>query len=97
ERRARLLVEGLETRLLPANILWIGGGGDSNWSTAGNWKDLSNSTNHVPASTDVAVFDNTQAGGSNANSTIDGSFGGTIAGLSVTNYTGTLTDSLANL
>ncbi len=36
--RLRLLIEELETRLVPASHLWTGGAGaDTRWSTAANW------------------------------------------------------------
>src|SRR5205085_7299261 len=61
-------VEGLETRLLPASIVWTGAG-DSNWSNGANWMG-----DTAPGANDVAVFDTTQ-GGTNADSTIDPAFG----------------------
>jgi len=64
---------------------WIGGGSDNNWSTAANW-----STNSVPTSTTNVVFDST----STKNATIDTSFAGSVASISINSgYTGTITQA----
>lgn len=45
--RFRPQLELLEGRLAPTTHIWTGRGGDSNWSTAGNWEG-----NQVPNSSD---------------------------------------------
>lgn len=68
-----------------ATRTWDGGGADNNWSTAANW-----SSDTVPGSGDLAVFDGT----STKNSTIDASFAGTITELQMNSgYTGTTTQA----
>jgi len=63
---------------------WTGASAvDNNWSTAANW-----SGNQVPLSTEEVLFNST----STIDATIDGSFGGTIGGISIeSGYTGTIT------
>lgn len=64
---------------------WDGGGGDNNWFTAANW-----SGDTRPGSSDIAQFDST----STKDSTVDGSFAGSVAGVVITSgYTGTITQS----
>jgi autotransporter-associated beta strand protein len=36
--RRRLLLEALESRLLPSTHIWTGAGKDGNWATAANWQ-----------------------------------------------------------
>lgn len=78
-----------------ATYTWDGGGtdgtcggnaGDGNkWSCAANW-----STNIVPTSTDSVIFDAT----STKNATIDASFAGSVASISINSgYTGTITQA----
>jgi hypothetical protein len=64
-------------------VTWVGGGVDTNWSTAANW-----STNSVPTTTDIVVFDGTTT----TNAIIDAGFGGTVAGVQINSgYTGSIT------
>lgn len=78
---ARLCVEELEGRVVPAQIVWTAGSAGS-WSTASNW-DL----NRVPTSGDYVVFG---SGGSNAASTMDMNV--TVDRVTMdANYTSTLT------
>lgn len=64
-------------------VYWDGQGVTNDWSEAANW-----STNLVPVAEDHLVFDGT----STKNSTLDASFAGTIARLTVNpSYTGTIT------
>ncbi len=64
---------------------WDGGGLDNNWSSCDNW------TNETcPGAGNIAIFDTT----STKNSTIDGSFAGTLNGLDInTGYVGTITQA----
>src|SRR5439155_8980010 len=61
---------------------------DGNWSRSSNWVG-----GVAPGPNDVAVFDNTAAGGSNNNSTIDANFASSVGGISILNYTGLITDA----
>ncbi len=67
-----------------ATRTWDGGcGGDTSWSCDANW-----SSDTEPASGDTVVFDNT----SDNNSTVDATFGGTIAVVTISSgYDGTIT------
>lgn len=66
-----------------SNSIWVGGGGDSNWSTAANWQ-----SGTVPNSTEVAYFDSSCGG--NCNVTIDTAVN--VLGIrSDATYTGTIT------
>ena len=85
----RLQPEALEDRLAPANAVWTGAMSNL-WSAGGNWSG-GTGTGGIPGANDVAVFDNTQVGGSNANSTIDTPF--TIQGIQLLHYTGTITNT----
>ena len=68
-----------------ANITWDGGGGDANWNTALNW-----STDTVPTSTDVAVFNSTCV--SNCSPTMN--INVNLTGIDMqSTYTGTITQS----
>jgi autotransporter-associated beta strand protein len=93
-------LELLEDRINPNSVLWIATSA-GNWSTGTNWIDETTLANHAPGSTDIAVFDNTMNvsgnAGTNSNSTIDSSFAGSVQGISIANYTGTITDSLSSL
>ncbi len=62
--------------------IWQGPSG-GNWSTAGNW------SGGVPTATTNVLFNATD----NNNSTIDASFAGTVANLTINGYTGTITQS----
>jgi len=97
--RRALLFEPLEDRRLLADMLWIASS-SGNWNVAANWIDLSNGHARVPTSLDVAVFDTTRSykstSGSNSNATIDAT--SNVAGMSVANYSGTITqNALRNL
>jgi hypothetical protein len=83
-------VEYLEPRLAPANHVWTGAAGDHAWSNAGNW------TGGTPGAGDVAVFD-TSNGGTNIDASIDPGFAGSVQGIDIENYTGTITDGLGSL
>jgi surface protein len=62
--------------------IWDGGGGDNNWSTAANWVDDS-----APTAANIVYFNDT----STKDSVIDIAFGGTVAGLGISDaYTGNL-------
>ncbi len=87
--RVRPHLELLEDRLAPASKIWTGAS-NANWNVAGNW------IGGVPGASDIAVFD-TSAGGTNANSTVNAGFAGSVAGIQILNYNGTITDSLATL
>jgi autotransporter-associated beta strand protein len=93
-------LELLEDRINPNSVLWIATSA-GNWSTGTNWIDETTLANHAPTSADIAVFDNTLTfngnAGTNSNSTIDSSFAGSVQGISIANYTGTITDSLSSL
>ncbi len=66
---------------------WDGGGTTNNWSDCANW-----SSDTCPTSSDIANFDGT----SSKNATIDASFAGSVAGVSIdSGYTGTITQSIA--
>src|SRR5262245_20777163 len=86
-RRAtfRPVLEPLEDRLAPANIVdWIGDSAGI-WSNPLNW-----STNVVPTSSDVATFSSAHIG----DATVDAAF--SVAGINiVSGYTGTVTMSAA--
>src|SRR5262249_52957868 len=47
-------IERLEDYILPSTVVWTAGSG--NWTVAANWTDQSNSTHHVPTTTDDAVI-----------------------------------------
>ena len=65
------------------NIRWDGGGTTNNWSEAANW-----SSDTVPGSGDVAIFDGT----STKDATVDPGFAGSVAGIQIdSGYTGTIT------
>ncbi|MFH1089725.1 MAG: hypothetical protein V1716_04865, partial [Candidatus Uhrbacteria bacterium] len=65
---------------------WDGGGGDENWSTCANW----DTSDTCPVAGDSVIF----SGTSTKNSTIDASFGGTIAAFSINaGYSGIITQS----
>jgi|GEM_PF-3953779 len=65
---------------------WDGGGSGNNWSTKENW-----SGDTVPTVDDWVVFDGSS---STKSSTIDSSFAGSMAGITIhSTYTGTLTQS----
>jgi hypothetical protein len=67
---------------------WHGGGGNVNWSTAGNW-----SGGVVPGSYDIAIFDNTCS--SNCSPTIDTTVN--VGGIVMTSgYAGTITQGTGN-
>lgn len=86
---ARVGVVGVVLALLlvadasAATRTWDGGcGAETAWSCAANWSE-----NTVPGAEDTAVFDGTSAN----NSSVDASFAGTVAGVSVNiGYTGTI-------
>ncbi|MBX4187907.1 MAG: DUF2341 domain-containing protein, partial [Candidatus Doudnabacteria bacterium] len=64
---------------------WDGGGSTNNWSECANW-----SSDTCPTSIDVAQFDAT----STKNATIDGSFTGSLTGLTINSgYSGTITQA----
>ncbi len=66
-------------------ITWDNSSGDGLWSTATNW-----STDTVPGSTDVVLFNDTSV----TNATIDPAFQGTVAGVTIeATYSGTITQS----
>lgn len=68
---------------LATSYTWDGGGGDNNWSTCANW-----SGDTCPTSSDSIVFNGT----STKNATIDGSFTGTVASITISSgYSGTIT------
>jgi RHS repeat-associated protein len=70
--------------LTPAVDIWTGQGGDTNFSTAGNWD-----THAVPAAGDTIVFDSSAT---NPSATVDAGFAHAIASFSVTaGWTGTIT------
>jgi len=80
-------VWGIQVGQTYPTLQWQGhvwhGGVDNNWSTAGNWNKAS-----VPGALDMVYFNSS----SETDSTVDGSFGGSVAGLSVGGlYSGTLT------
>src|SRR4051812_8481083 len=56
---ARLRVEELEVRVVPANYSWTGGAGTLNWGDAGNW---SGPLNIVPGSGDDATINKSGVG-----------------------------------
>ncbi len=75
---------------------WVGGGSSTNWNATGNtnWSDTSGGANNasVPGSTDDVIFDaNSGAGTSNISASI------TVASVTMTNFTGTLTHGTASL
>ena len=71
------------THVDAAALTWDGGGGDNNWSTCANW-----TSDTCPVSGDTVTFNST----STKASTIDGAWGGTVAGITVTTgYSGTIT------
>jgi hypothetical protein len=90
-----LLVLGMPGEVHGVTRTWDGGGtdgtcgggaGDGNkWSCAANW-----SSDTVPGSSDLALFDGT----SDKDAVIDAGFGGTVDGIQITsNYDGTITQS----
>src|SRR6478752_5845119 len=82
-RTTRLSMTYLEDRITPANKIWTGAV-DANWSNGANW------IGGTPGAADVAVFDITLGGTNNA-STIDAGFAGSVAGINIANYSGTIT------
>ena len=83
-QRLRPHVELLEIRLAPAVDHWTGLGGNTNFSTPGNWD-----TNAVPAVADTIVFDGTAT---NSMATVDASFTHGVAAMTVAaSWTGTIT------
>src|SRR5258708_18294115 len=69
---------------------WNGGGVDNNWSTAANWSAGCTGTGGVPSASDSVTFDGT----STKNATIDSSFTGSVASLTINaGYTGIITQS----
>ena len=69
--------------------VWIGGGGNSNWSTANNWAPAA-----VPGAADLALFD--PACVTSANATVDTNQ--TVGNVTIkTGYAGTLTQGSSNL
>jgi len=67
-------------------IIWTGAGADGNWTTALNWI-----TETAPGADSTVLFDGVSGLDPNKDSTIDGSFGGTVAFLIMDGYTGTIT------
>src|SRR5262249_39043744 len=55
-RRIRLSLEELETRLAPATFVWTGQGGNSNFSTAGNWANFATNAPGTPGTGDSLIF-----------------------------------------
>lgn len=71
-----------------ATYTWDDGGTTSNWSDCDNW-----TSDTCPGASDIAQFDGTV---SDTASTIDGAFGGSVAGVDIlANYTATITQSAA--
>jgi hypothetical protein len=69
----RPLLEQVEDRLLPANIVWSGAV-SSTWSVPGNWQG-----GLVPGPADRAAFDTSAA---NRTAVVDANYSGTVGGLS---------------
>jgi hypothetical protein len=68
---------------------WTGAGGNSNWSTPGNWQG-----GVAPGASDIVVFEDTYCGG-NCNASIDASI--TIKGAHLRSpFTGTISQGLGN-
>ncbi|MBI1883116.1 MAG: hypothetical protein HYS08_02790 [Chlamydiae bacterium] len=68
-----------------ATLTWDGEGSTTEWSDCSNW-----SSNTCPGASDIATFDST----STKNSTLDGNFGGSVAGVNIgSGYTGTITQA----
>ena len=68
-----------------AVVTWNGDGATNNWSDGDNWD-----TDSAPGASDVATFDGT----STKASTIDASWGGSVAGIDInTGYTNTITQA----
>ena len=65
-------------------VIWTDADTTGLWSDPGNW-----STGVVPTAANVAVFDDTQPGGSDANATVDTAT--SVGGLNIDHYTGTVT------
>jgi autotransporter-associated beta strand protein len=91
-KRVKLDAERLEDRLAPTITVWTDGDANHLWSDGNNW-----STGHAPNATEIAVFDNTQPGGRNDSSIIDSAISGSIQGIEISHYTGTISDSLNSL
>jgi hypothetical protein len=75
----------------PLNIgpVWIGGGGNSNWSNANNWAPAA-----IPGTNDLALFD--PACVTSANATVDTNQ--TVGSMTIkSGYSGTLTQGASNL
>ena len=62
-RRGILFVERLEDRLAPSTFQWTGQGGNSNWTTPGNWQLVSGAGTTPNAIGDVARFTGAIPGG----------------------------------
>src|SRR4051794_9254697 len=89
------LIERLEVRVVPAQVLWTAGSGS--WSTAANWTDQSNSTHHVPGTADdVVINTNVTVTHSSGTDTIHGLNIGSTSTLQVTAGTITVTSSMTN-
>lgn len=70
-----------------ANITWDGGGATNNWNEGANW-----STNAVPGSADVAIFDGTSTKNLTINTAVN------VQGIDInTGYSGTITQGANNI
>lgn len=68
-----------------ATLTWDGGGSTANWNDCLNW-----TTDTCPGASDDVIFDSTTT----TDATIDGSFGGTVASVTISSgYTGTITQA----
>lgn len=99
ERSARFLALGLFAAAVlfffgihpvhAATCTWTGLGGDSNWSTAGNWSCTSGTR---PVTSSTVVFDSTGTANATINSTNYTGYSGTVAVFQINaGYTGTIT------
>src|SRR5262245_33660256 len=84
-RQARLALETLEGRAVPAIDVWIGPNG-GNWSTDANW-----SLGVKPANDDIVLFTTALGGGSNTSCTIDVNTASLLEIYCDTGYTATIT------
>src|ERR1017187_1443643 len=60
--RYRLCLETLEDRLAPAQFIWTGAGGDTNWSTPLNWQGNAAPSSSSPGNLADLVFGNAGLG-----------------------------------